>query len=178
MHRTEGVMAWTTIDWPKRYDRHGVSLGMWRLAVGDCLKSLNLYHTPRHHLYEQAFTHASYGNKHTVPHNEVFEFRGDAVLELILTEQAVMNYPFAREGFLAPLRSKMVCNERLAEFGAKFKFDHYLLSECREISEKTMASTVESVFGACMTDRGYDGCVELAKHMGLMNAINVNGRIL
>ena len=62
-------------------------------------------------LLKEALTHRSYLNENTkweLPNNERFEFLGDAVLELSVTEQLFFEYPDYPEGKLTSIRAALV----------------------------------------------------------------------
>ena len=62
-------------------------------------------------LLKQAFVHRSYINENPklgLPHNERLEFLGDAVLELVVTEDLFEKYPTETEGELTAYRSALV----------------------------------------------------------------------
>ena len=62
----------------------------------------------------QAFTHTSFSHEFQVPHQEQLEFLGDAVLQLILTDELFKRFPEAKEGHLSKLRSAIVNEKSLA----------------------------------------------------------------
>ena len=62
-------------------------------------------------LLMQAFVHRSYCNEHPdfhLSHNERLEFLGDAVLELVVTEDLFQTYPKKAEGFLTKIKIKLI----------------------------------------------------------------------
>jgi len=54
------------------------------------------------------FTHKSFSHEFNVPHQEQLEFLGDAVLQLILTEEIFLRFPLFQEGQLSKLRAAIV----------------------------------------------------------------------
>ncbi len=68
-------------------------------------------------LLETALTHPAYVNEHpaTTESNQRLEFLGDAVLQLILSEELYRLDPQAREGALTQRRKKLVEGRFLAE---------------------------------------------------------------
>src|SRR3989344_1394547 len=59
-------------------------------------------------ILKEALTHSSYLNENPswgVPHNERLEFLGDAVLELIVTEELFNRYPELPEGQMTSIRA-------------------------------------------------------------------------
>ncbi len=61
-----------------------------------------------------AFTHKSFSHEYAVPHQEQLEFLGDAVLQLILTDELYAKYPDEKEGHLSKLRSAIVNEKSLS----------------------------------------------------------------
>ena len=68
-------------------------------------------------LLTQALTHRSYLNENPdfpLGHNERLEFLGDAVLELIVTEELYKRFPDKPEGDLTSFRAALVNSNMLA----------------------------------------------------------------
>ncbi len=85
-----------------------------------------------------ALTHTSYINENNEEflqffaskeeaHNERLEFLGDAVLELLISEELFVRNPHEREGILTHTRSKLVNEQILAQMAQDLKLDSYLL---------------------------------------------------
>ena len=51
--------------------------------------------------FSQAFIHTSFAHEFNVPHQEQLEFLGDAVLQLILTDELYRRFPEEKEGKMA-----------------------------------------------------------------------------
>ncbi len=80
-----------------------------------------------------ALTHSSAVNelperekKTILEHNERFEFLGDAILELVISEELFSRYQNVREGVLTHTRSSLVNEQVLAELAKKISLDKYL----------------------------------------------------
>ena len=76
-------------------------------------------------LLTKAFVHRSYINEHpdfALPHNERLEFLGDAVLELVVTEDLFKEYPAKTEGELTNWRASLVNSKILADTSQKLGF--------------------------------------------------------
>lgn len=125
-------------------------------AIGVDFQDLNLL--------KQAFTHRSYLNEHRgfdLPHNERLEFLGDAVLELIVTDQLYKKYPAQNEGELTGYRAALVNAITLSEVAARLGMNDYLLlskGETKDVGrarQYILANTFEAVIGAIYLDRGY-----------------------
>ena len=65
-----------------------------------------------------ALTHSSYANQHREEeYNERFEFLGDSILQLTITEYLFLNFKDKSEGELTKIRSLIVCENSLYEIG-------------------------------------------------------------
>ncbi len=114
-------------------------------------------------LIHQAFIHSSYANEHRNKHdNERLEFMGDAVLQLWSSTQIYPLDPPLTEGEMTRLRSRLVCEKALAEYGRKLGLNRFLKLGTGE--EKTggrnkdaiIADMFEAFLGALYLDQGYD----------------------
>lgn len=120
----------------------------------------------------QAFIHRSYLNENPnfyLFHNERMEFLGDAVLELIVTEELYKDYPEKQEGELTNLRATLVNTKMLFYIANKVGFNDFLLLSRGEIKETgkarqyILADTFEAFIGALYLDQGYDICKDFIK---------------
>src|SRR3954467_15548897 len=111
-----------------------------------------------------AFTHRSYINEHkktAQEHNERLEFLGDAVLELVVTENLYNNYP-EPEGILTNWRSALVRTESISAAAAREDFEPLLRLSRGEkrgserAREQILANTYEAVIGAVYLEKGYE----------------------
>lgn len=116
-------------------------------------------------LFQEALTHRSYLNEHKgyeYPHNERLEFLGDAVLELVVTENLFHNYENP-EGELTSFRAALVNGDMLAKIGSDLGLQEYLLmsrGESRDTGRARgylVANAMEAIIGALYLDQGYDG---------------------
>lgn len=113
----------------------------------------------------QAITHRSYLNEHSdfeYDHNERLEFLGDAVLELVVTENLYRNYPNP-EGELTNWRAALVNAKTLAGIAQELQFEEYLLMSKGEAKDKNtkarmyiLANAIEAIIGAIYEDGGWD----------------------
>lgn len=115
-------------------------------------------------LLQQVFVHRSYINEHrsfTLGHNERLEFLGDAVLELVVTENLYANFPNP-EGDLTNWRSALVKGETLAEVANELDFPEHLLLSYGEAKSGgknkglLLANAFEALLGAMYLDQGYE----------------------
>jgi len=113
----------------------------------------------------EALTHRSYLNENPswrLPHNERLEFLGDAVLELIVTEELFNRYPDYAEGQLTSLRAALVNYQMLAKIARDLGLEAHLLMSRGEAKdtgrarEVILANAFESLIGAVYSDGGYE----------------------
>lgn len=116
------------------------------------------------HLIE-ALTHKSYLNESRIPglkDNERFEFLGDAVLDLVTSEELSALYPSAPEGELSKMKSRIVSERALARIAARLELGRFLfLGRGEELTggrEKPsiLADALEAVIAAVYHDGGYE----------------------
>jgi ribonuclease III len=115
-------------------------------------------------LLKEALTHRSYLNEHPewkLPHNERLEFLGDAVLELVVTEELFNRYPDNEEGWMTSVRAALVNYIMLAGVARGLGIDNAVLLSRGEAKDKgrarevILANALESVIGAIYQDGGY-----------------------
>ena len=123
-------------------------------------------------LLVQAFCHRSYLNEKPdfyLTNNERLEFLGDAVLELVVTEDIYQNYPEKPEGELTNWRAALVNSKFLGKLARDLDFNDFLLlskGEAKELGKARLyilANTFEALIGAVYLDRGYKACQEFIK---------------
>lgn len=123
-------------------------------------------------LLTQAFVHRSYLNENPdfpLFHNERLEFLGDAVLELVVTEELYKEYPKKSEGELTNWRAALVNSKILSEIADELGFNDFLLlsrGETKELGKSRkyiLANTFEAMIGAIYLDQGYGVCRDLIK---------------
>lgn len=119
-----------------------------------------------------AITHRSYLNEHreaTQEHNERYEFLGDAVLELVVTDFLFSKYPEKPEGELTAIRAALVNTGSLSEAATKLDINDYLLlskGEERDTGrarQYILANAFEALVGAIYLDQGYDAAREFIR---------------
>ncbi len=110
-------------------------------------------------LLARALTHRSAGD----PHNERFEFLGDAVLDTVISAELLRRFPAADEGQLTRMRASLVSGDSLAGIAADFGLGELLkLGTGERVSggrkrRSILADTLEAVVGAVYLDAGFDG---------------------
>ncbi len=116
-----------------------------------------------------AITHRSYLNEHreaTQAHNERYEFLGDAVLELVVTDFLFHKYPEKPEGELTAIRAALVNTVSLADAASKLNLSGFLLlskgeeKDTGRARQYILANTFESIIGAIYLDKGYEEAKE------------------
>lgn len=115
-------------------------------------------------LLTEALTHRSYLNenpKWPVPHNERLEFLGDAVLELVVSEDLYRLFPTYAEGELTSHRAALVNYLMLAQVAKEIELGNFLYLSKGEAKDTgrardvILANALESLIGAIYSDQGY-----------------------
>lgn len=111
-------------------------------------------------LLNKAITHKSYVNEtgESLKHNERFEFLGDSVLDLVVSDYLVRKYSDYREGTLSKIRAAVVNETCLAGLARKLDLGAFLLlGRGEEMSggrnkASLLANAYEAVAGAIYCD--------------------------
>jgi len=131
------------------------------------VKTKNIY------IYELAFRHKSvsaYAKRGHHDSYERLEFLGDAVLGLIIADYLFKKFPFKTEGFLADLRSKIVCGKNLSRISQKLGFDNFIVVQQSMNTSSVTDDVFEAILGALYIDKGY----EYTKKLVLDRIINIH----
>src|ERR1700681_4157400 len=130
------------------------------------------YHFRRRAVIEQAVTHSSQAreqeaqqageSKYKVSDNEQLEFLGDAVLQLVTSEELFQRFPQFREGELSKLRAHLVSEKHLIRVAQQLEIGHYL--QLGRGEEKTggrsktalLVDALEAIIGAVYLDSGVE----------------------
>jgi ribonuclease-3 len=120
-------------------------------------------------LLAEALTHPSLAYESKRPHfdNQRLEFLGDAVLQLIVTEELYRMFPEFPEGRLTKLRSRVVSRRALARFAMAIHLgDYVLLGKGEEATGgrrrlSTLADAFEALIGAVYLDSGQEAARKL-----------------
>ena len=112
-----------------------------------------------------ALTHPSLAHEagvgHLQQHNQRLEFLGDAVLQLVLTNELYERFPTHGEGPLTQARAQLVNRASLAEQWRRLNLGRFLILSRGEDSSggrtrnSTLADAFEAVVGAVFLDAGY-----------------------
>lgn len=133
--------------------------------TAQCEKKLSLSFNSKA-LLLQALTHRSYLNENPhfeLGHNERLEFLGDAVLELVVTEELYNRFPDKPEGELTSFRAALVNSTMLSAIAIDLDLNDYLLLSRGEAKDTgrarqyILANAFEAVVGAIYLDQGYEG---------------------
>jgi ribonuclease III len=110
--------------------------------------------------FSKAFTHTSFKHEFKVSDQEILEFLGDAVLDLILTQELVQRFPSEKEGTLSKLRSSLVNEKLLASLARNLNLQNLVLIGKGEYFKKThhqdvvLADTLEALLGVIYLNQG------------------------
>jgi len=115
-------------------------------------------------LLAEALTHPSlaYESRKPSHDNQRLEFLGDAVIQLILTDELYRLFPKFSEGHLTKLRSRLVSGEALRRYAAKIELGSYLrLGKGEEANggrnrPSNLADAFEALAGAIYLDGGFE----------------------
>ena len=114
-------------------------------------------------LLNKALTHKSYANEVSLPlkNNERFEFLGDSVLDLIVSNYMIFEYGNMAEGSLSKIRAAVVNESCLAKLAKDINLGNYLflgkgedLSGGRE-KPSILSNAYEALVGAVFCDSGF-----------------------
>ncbi len=120
-------------------------------------------------LLAEALTHPSLAYESQRPHfdNQRLEFLGDAVLQLIVTEELFRLFPDFPEGRMTKLRSRVVSRRALGRFALTMDLgDYVLLGKGEEATGgrrrvSTLADAFEALLGAVYLDSGFSTVREM-----------------
>ena len=128
-------------------------------------------------LYKQAFTHRSLlANENLEKHesNERLEFLGDAILSSIVSDYLFKEFPFATEGLLTKMRSKIVSRKHLNELAFVLELDKMLEKAPGVNSSKAIyGDAFEAFIGAIYIDKGYKAASKFVINKVIANCIDM-----
>lgn len=119
-------------------------------------------------LFGSAMCHSSFANEHPglqLAHNERLEFLGDAVLDLVVSQQLVRDFAALREGEMTRLRAEVVAEGSLAGLARQLGIGDCLLlgrGERRSGGQQKsslLADALEALIGAIFQEAGFDRTV-------------------
>jgi ribonuclease III len=121
---------------------------------------------------DQALTHKSYIHQTNMANkesNEVLEFLGDAVLNLVVSDLLYQTFPQAHEGILSMRRAHLVKQSSLAHLSKEIRLEEYLLLGKSELIDggrkkaSILANTYEALIGAIYMDSGFDQTLKVIR---------------
>lgn len=113
----------------------------------------------------EALTHSSYANevkKANMRSNERFEFLGDSVLSIVVSDHLFVKYKDIPEGELTKLRSRIVCEGTLAEVSKELGIGEFMsfgrgeLMTGGRVRVSILADAFEAVIAAIYLDGGLE----------------------
>jgi ribonuclease III len=116
-------------------------------------------------LLTEALTHRSYLNEYPrwpLPHNERLEYLGDAVLELLVSEELFKKFPSQPEGQLTVFRAALVNYQILAKVAEHIGLQKFILmsrgekKDTGKAREVILANAMEALIGAIYLDQGFE----------------------
>ncbi len=123
------------------------------------------YHFKDPALLQQAITHKSYLNEareKSQKDNERLEFLGDAVLDLVISQDFLLNYPDTAEGELSKMKARIVSETALAKVARRLEIGRFLLlGRGEEMTQgrakpSLLANAIEAVLAAIYLDGGLE----------------------
>lgn len=118
-------------------------------------------------LLERALTHRS----HCADHYERFEFLGDAVLNLAVSDVLLQRHPHWDEGELSRVRAHLVKQDTLVKLAIRLGVPHLLKLGEGELRSggrqrpSIQADALEAILGAVYLDSGYDAARQVVFHL-------------
>lgn len=109
-----------------------------------------------------AFTHTSFSHEYEVGHQELSEFLGDAVVQLIVTNELMKLYPHEKEGKLSKMRSSIVNEKTLSVVAANLGLGRLLLLGKGEFKKElylqdvVLCDTLEALMAKVFQHMGYE----------------------
>ena len=115
-------------------------------------------------LLAEALTHPSLAYESRKPSfdNQRLEFLGDAVIQLILTDELYRLFPELNEGHLTKLRSRLVSRDALCRYAKKIELGSYLMLGKGEDANggrgrpSNLADAFEALAGAIYLDSSFE----------------------
>jgi ribonuclease-3 len=120
-------------------------------------------------LLEEALTHPSHGGPRAAD-NQRLEFLGDAVLQLVLSEELFRRFPGHQEGRMTPWRASMVSRPSLAGYARSLGLGDFLrMSDNEERQggrdrESNLADAFEALVAAVYLDQGREAARAMVLH--------------
>lgn len=134
-------------------------------------------------ILDNALRHSSYVNEQQdqdLADNERLEFLGDAVLNLVVGDILMKNYPELHEGDLSRMRSNLVNETCLADLAREAELGRFIKlgkgeSQTQGHDKNSILSDVfEAIIAAVYMDGGFDAAFSLIEQQfeGLVNTVD------
>ena len=107
-------------------------------------------------LLKQAFTHVSYARVAGVSHYEILEFLGDALLNFLIVDILVKEFPTRREGTLASLKAYLISEEFFNELAQDLDLPKFILISRGKKNVSIIGDVFEAFWAAVYVDSGRD----------------------
>ena len=106
----------------------------------------------------QSLTHKSFD---PIKNNEKLEFLGDRVLGLIISKNLLKTFPNDNEGDLDKKLASLVNRKQCVKIANKLNLSEFILirnskNKKREIENKILSDSIESIIGAIYLDQGFE----------------------
>lgn len=110
-------------------------------------------------LFREAFSLKSPVKNKDFKNYERLEFLGDSILGSIISCYLFETYPYANEGYLTQMKSKIVNRKNLNKIGEELHLTKFLQNEnAFTLSENISGNLFEALIGAVYLDLGYSTC--------------------
>jgi len=135
------------------------------------------YHFGDRSLLIQALTHRSHGHENApekpiaLRDNERFEFLGDAILDLIISDILLETYPECKEGQLSKMRAAVVNEKTLAEIAKGLRLSECLLLGKGEqhtggaFKPSILSSAFEALISSIYLDGGFSAVYPVVRNL-------------
>jgi ribonuclease-3 len=150
----------------------------------DGLESRISYQFTDRELLTEAVTHPSRAGETNASSNQRLEFLGDAVLDLLLAQELLLQHPSWDEGRLSRSRASLVSGRALASLAAELSLGDWVRLGRGEstadgsIAPSILANAYEALMGAVFLDGGYDAArqVVAAHFAGRLDEVTSSDR--
>ena len=107
-------------------------------------------------LLKQALTHVSYAKDRGTRHYETLEFLGDALLNFLIVDLLVEEFPDKREGALASLKAYLISEDFFNELARDLDLVPYILISRGKKNVSIIGDVFEALWAAIYLDSGKD----------------------
>ena len=131
-------------------------------------------------LLRKCFTHASYAYEHGEQDNELLEFFGDAIIQMVVTEY-LYKHANGDEGLLTKTRAELVSREPLLRSVKKLGLDQFVLlgrGQEKNVNkdEKLFSSIYEALVAGIYVDGGMNSAKKFILNTIISDFENKNNR--